>query len=1153
MNLETEKIRVYEIAKKLKLSSKEVIDLLDKKMQIKVKSHASILAKDEAEKFFNILKKISPEQENLPEQTKLTEPKSETLPQKIPENKEFPNNINPKICIFNFQYIKNSAAPGSWRRGYEYYQTNQVLEISLEDNIVKAFVKGKCQDKYSIELIFSPEKISAKCDCPLSEEWCKHAVAVGLVSINKHFYETYLTNATGQKFKFEDENPSEIIDPQGGYKFILNTQLRPKNVSIQIIDRCKNEKITDIESILRAVMALQSANNENFILNNAQKAELALMQSIYKAGRLDKISGWHDIPLIKVDEILKILAQVEEVIDYETNKRLEFKKDAWQLILSVNVSLVGNVLLSLHWKRFDPKDIFPMEEIKYFSRHIKWGRYKNIIFPLDTALVVLPHYLTRSSFTDIRDADGGKFVYEELPKHKNLMTVEISETLEKLTLEQKLPVNVLYLELTEDKTIKASLNFEYDGTLVPYGKLAEKTPYVTVKKPKEELIYWIKRNIKQEEKAYKTLLANKFTPMPTNNLLIELDGAIDFYNLCLTQLKENWKIEEINKLSSLKSSSNPLKIHANIDFDKESTDSFNLEISCAVGETLIDLDTVQSYLQQGKKYFYLENEGYVEVPLAEILQFTRSLNNFDAQKIQDRKFQIKTFRAGLINELIEQQVILEMSKKFKEFWDQISTFNTLEEVELPKNIKAELREYQKKGFNWLWFLYSYGLNGILADDMGLGKTLQTLILIQKAKEKNGMQPALVICPTSVVFNWEDEIDKFAPELSYLNLTGSARKDLFDKIKSKDVIITSYALIRRDINELKKHSFRFVVLDESQNIKNQESLTAQCSKQLITQHRLALSGTPVENKLSELWSVFDFLMPGFLYDLDEFNYKYTVPIVDRADRTAESRLKKQIYPFILRRMKRDIAKDLPDKIENIAYCHLTPEQRDFYLEVLDSTRNEIFQRIANEGIEKSKISIFAALLRLRQICNHPKLYDKEGKKQINESGKFEHLKEMLEEIISEGHRILLFSQFVQMLNIVKDWFEEKGIKYEYLTGETKNREERVKRFNSDESIPVFLISLKAGGTGLNLTGADYVIHYDPWWNPAVEDQATDRAHRIGQTKKVFVYRLITKNTVEEKIMKLKERKRDLVDSIISVDRSIEKSLTFEDLKDILSPF
>jgi len=533
--------------------------------------------------------------------------------------------------------------------------------------------------------------------------------------------------------------------------------------------------------------------------------------------------------------------------------------------------------------------------------------------------------------------------------------------------------------------------------------------------------------------------------------------------------------------------------------------------------------------------------------------FTKSLTFYDAEKIDENKFNVKTYRAGLISELIEQGAVLKMSKKFQKFWDAISSFSSIDEIDVPAEITGEMREYQKKGLNWLWFLYTYGLNGILADDMGLGKTLQALGLIQMAKNEGGKVPTLVICPTSVVFNWENEIEKFAPTLTCLNLTGNARKDYFHRIEKSDIVLTSYALLRRDIDQLKKHKYRLIILDESQNIKNYDSLTAKCAKQLNAYAKLALSGTPIENRLSELWSVFDFLMPGFLYDINEFGYRFSIPIEERGDKTAAARLRKQVYPFILRRLKRDIAKDLPDKVESIAYCHMTPKQKEYYLEYLESTRNEIFGQVAQHGFAKSKMSIFAALLRLRQICNHPRLFDKAAEQNIDESGKFEHLKEMLEDIISEGHRVLLFSQFVKMLEIVKEWFDKDGIKYEYLTGSTKDRETVVNNFNNDESIPVFLISLKAGGTGLNLTGADYVIHYDPWWNPAVEDQATDRAHRIGQTKNVFVYKLITKGTVEEKILKLKDKKRDLADTIISAERTMEKSLTFEDLKDILSPF
>ncbi|MDD3014800.1 MAG: SNF2-related protein, partial [Candidatus Gastranaerophilales bacterium] len=894
--------------------------------------------------------------------------------------------------MFNFKYIKDAAAPGSWRRGYEYYQKKMVLESNLIDDIVEATVKGSFQDSYSVKLNFTPEKISAECNCPLSEEWCKHAVSVGLYSIEKHFFEEYLNKTTGQEFKFEDENPEGISEPKGGYKFLLNTQPAQKFTRVQIIDRSKNEPVIDIEGVLRAVIALQNSSESNFVLNDEQKYEFMFMQFLYKNARPDKQNKSYNISINKLDEALKLLSQVEDVEDMETKKKLAFKKDPWQLVLSVNVSLVGNVLLSLHWRRPDPVDVLPLDEVKCFSRHTKWGKYKNTIIPLDTALSTLPYHLLRSTFTDIRDADGGKFVYEELPKLKKLMTVEVSEVLEKLTLEQRPPVSILTLEMQEDKSIQATLEFEYDGTRVPFGKLADKTPYVTVKKPEEDIIYWVKRNLKKEQETYKFLVSQKFIPTQTNNLLLEGDNAIDFYNFIMPKLNDNWKIEESGDFSILKAAKDALKIHAEIDFD-ESVDSFSVKISCAVGKTEISLDMVQSYLQQGIKYFYLENEGYVEVPLAEILQFTRTLSNYDAQKVDDRLFRIKTFRAGFVAELTEQQVTLSMSPKFEKFWNQICTFNTLEEIEIPEGVNAQFRDYQKKGFNWLWFLYSYGLNGILADDMGLGKTLQTLTLIQKAKEEDGNKPALVVCPTSVVFNWEAEIDKFAPGLKCLNLTGSARKDLFNKIEKSDVVITSYALIRRDIAELKKHNFRFIILDESQNIKNYESLTAQCAKQLNASHRIALSGTPIENRISELWSVFDFLMPGFLYDLDEFNYRYAVPIQERGDKSVESRLKKQIFPFILRRMKRDVAKDLPDKIENIAYCKMTPEQKDLYLEVLDSTREEVFQRISEQGLEKSRMSIFAALLRLRQICNHPRLYDKEGIKQINESGKFEHLKEM----------------------------------------------------------------------------------------------------------------------------------------------------------------
>ncbi len=1055
-----------------------------------------------------------------------------------------------EVCKFNYKYIKDKATPGSWRRGYESHKNDVVLSYEKKLAGVDAKVKGNFQDSYETSLTFTKTGVKAECSCPLKEEWCKHAVAVGLKVIEDKVYDEYLERVHKIHIDYPDENISAPENPQGNYIFHFNAKRRQNFFSILVMDREKGKVIRDIEAILRALIEIQRSD-PTFELNNAQKVEVAIFQLLLQRSRLDKKAGWYDIPINKFDGVFQLLAKAEEVIDGRTKEVLKFDENEWTLGLSVNFSMVGNVLLSLYWERPDKSDSYPFEEVRYFSRHLKWGRYKNVIFPTTTPVSALPQNLIKSSFTDVRDADGAKFIFEELPKLREVMKVDIAENIEKLCLEQKPPKNIVTMGLDYDGSLKAELEFDYDGTRVPYSKHTEKTPYVTIKKPKEDLIYWVKRNIEHEEIAYQMLIACKFAPMQTNNLALEKENAIDFINYYIKQAGDGWVFEEKDDMSFFKMTPKPFELIADIDFSLNSTDSFEVELYGQVGEEIIPFDEVYNLTLEGNKYVRIKNLGFAEVPTMNVYSLMRAFNTFDVYRNEENKYIVKTYRAGLLSEMENLNIKTKMSRKFSKFWKQISTFSNMDVPSLPKGIKAEFREYQTRGFGWLWFLYQYGLNGILADDMGLGKTLQALALLQKAKEKNKKAPSLVVCPTSVVFNWESEIEKFAPGLSCLKLTGTERKEHFKEIPKYDVVITSYALVRRDIAKLKKHEFRYVILDESQNIKNADSQTAQTVKELNCRHKLALSGTPIENRLEELWSVFDFLMPGFLFDKSEFNYRYVTPITEREDKTVEKRLKSQIYPFILRRMKRDVAKDLPDKIENVAYCELTPDQKDFYMEVLDSTKEELFKSIEQNGIEKSRMSIFSALLRLRQICCHPRLYDKENVKGIKESGKFEQLKTMLEEIISEKHRVLLFSQFVDMLDIIKEWLTRAGIKHEYLTGSTKNRQEVVERFNSDPTIPIFLVSLKAGGTGLNLTGADYVIHYDPWWNPAVEDQATDRAYRIGQTKKVFVYRMITKGTVEEKIQKLKSRKRDLVDSVISVDRNIGKSLTYEDLKDIFS--
>lgn len=1052
---------------------------------------------------------------------------------------------------FNYKFIKEHAGPGNWRRGYEYYQKDMVFDNYPEKNFYMGKVKGNFQEFYNTDLIFKKNKVEARCNCPLKDEWCKHSVAVALKAINEHAYEDWLETKFKMEFDFPDENTATTEAPKGNYIFHFNYRRKVNFFSILVRSRETGKIVRQIEPILRALIEAQK-QDKTFELNNSQKVELAIFQQLLTVSRQDKKAGWYDIPITKFGPMFTLLSKADEVLDEKTKDRLKFTDEEWKLVLYVNSGSQGTLLLSLEWQRPDKDDVYPLEEVRYFSRHLKWGRYKNVIFPTNIAMSAIPQNILKSSFTDLKDAECGKFIYEELPKLKEVMEVVVDENISNLMLTERPPLNVVTLGIDYDQSLKASLEFNYDGVTVPYSKTAaEKGQYITVKKQGSDLIYWIKRNIKHEQEAYRMLLACKFVPMQTNNLALEKENAIDFYNYYIKQAGDGWKFIEKDDMNFFKLMDSPFRLCAKIDFTQEAEDCFEIFLYGQAGEETISFDEIYETIQSGEKYSRIRSLGFVEYPAQDIYSIMRAFNSFDVYRNNENKFIVKTYRAGLINELKNLNVELVLSEHFEAFWSQMSSFSASEDLKLPEGINANFRQYQIKGFGWLWFMYKYGLNGILADDMGLGKTLQALAVIQKAKEDDGAQPTLVICPTTVVFNWEAEIQKFAPTLTTLKLSGTDRKQLFDKIPDYDVVITSYALLRRDINKLKEYNFRYIILDESQNIKNAMSQTAQAVKKLQSSHKLALSGTPIENKLEELWSVFDFLMPGFLFSVGDFNARYVNPIMERQDKTVEKRLKLQIYPFILRRMKRDVAKDLPDKVENIAYCELTDEQKDFYLQVLDSTKEELFKSIEQNGLEKSRLSIFSALLRLRQICCHPRLYDKNNVKNIISSGKFEKLKAMLEEIITEGHRVLLFSQFVDMLDIIKAWLEREGIAYEYLTGKTKDRQGAVERFNKSKTIPIFLISLKAGGTGLNLTGADYVIHYDPWWNPAVEDQATDRAYRIGQTKKVFVYRLITKNTVEEKIQKLKTVKRDLVDSVISVDRNITKSLTMDDIREIFS--
>jgi superfamily II DNA or RNA helicase len=493
-------------------------------------------------------------------------------------------------------------------------------------------------------------------------------------------------------------------------------------------------------------------------------------------------------------------------------------------------------------------------------------------------------------------------------------------------------------------------------------------------------------------------------------------------------------------------------------------------------------------------------------------------------------------------------------ERLRETGRKLSQFGKVKKVEPPKGLQATLRDYQLDGLAWMQFLREYDLGGILADDMGLGKTVQTIAHILTEKEAGRLtSPALVIAPTSLMTNWMEEAARFAPSLKVLLLQGKERMELFDQIDGADIVLTTYALLPRDEEKLREHQYHLVILDESHYIKNTRSKAAQTAGSLNARHRLCLSGTPLENHLGELWSQFHFLLPGLLGDEKTFNSQFRHPIERQDDPVRRTLLNRRIKPFLLRRTKDNVAKELPQKTEMIRRIEISGAQRDLYETVRLAMDKKVREEIDRKGVARSQIVILEALLKLRQVCCDPRLVKAmPGKKNTAAvSAKLTDLMQMVDDLLGEGRKILVFSQFTSMLALIEEELDARNIRYALLTGETRDRSAQVAAFQQG-AVPIFLISLKAGGVGLNLTAADTVIHYDPWWNPAAENQATDRAWRIGQDKPVFVYKLIAKGTLEEKIQLLQQKKSELAQSILAEGESQKMALTQEDLQAIFAP-
>ena len=759
-------------------------------------------------------------------------------------------------------------------------------------------------------------------------------------------------------------------------------------------------------------------------------------------------------------------------------------------------------------------------------------------------LLPLLSTLRKGSMTNIVIPSGQKelFASEALPLIEKLGPVLIDPALEDKFNQESLHTKI-YFDRSVDMGITARLEFHYGDTIInPFSSTRD------IRNESTENDIILVRSVDQERKILNILEHADFIVSKGKISLEDDDRIFDF--------TVNW-LPELRNLAELYYSDQfKLKIRTSSTFSGqvrlvETLDILEISFQYTDIEQH-ELSDIFHSLHLKKKYHRLRDGSFLDLKQPEINAVAQLIENLDlkASDLKEKLLHLPKYRAMYIDSFLSQANLpgFERNQAFKQLVQRI-----LEpqggEFQIPVELKLILRDYQKTGFQWLKTLASYGLGGILADDMGLGKTLQVLALILSEKSTTS-NPSLVIAPTSLIYNWQEEALKFTPTIQVLVIEGTPQerqKQLSEIDNQYDLVVTSYPILRRDIDNFAKLDFSYCFLDEAQHTKNPHTLNAKSVQQIRAKSYFALTGTPIENSLSELWSLFNFIMPGYLLSHQDFRKKFEIPIIKGENAEFLTELNRHINPFILRRLKRDVLKELPDKIETQLSAYLTDDQKKLYLAYLHEAKGQIAQEIATVGFNKSHMKILAALTRLRQICCHPSMFIDNYK---GESGKMLLLQEILTGALESGHRILVFSQFTTMLDIIQSHLLSENIEYFYLSGTTKaaDRLKMTNSFNNGQG-KVFLISLKAGGTGLNLIGADMVIHYDPWWNPAVEDQATDRAHRIGQKSVVQVIKLITQGTVEEKINALQTRKKTLIDSVIQPGETMLSKLSEKELRDL----
>jgi len=1057
-----------------------------------------------------------------------------------------------EITLLN---IRKNIDSSYYKRGTQYYNQGRVRRCLLKKSsntsvVLLGTVKGSSMNLYRQEITINSTQgiiIQGECSCPVGYN-CKHVVAVCIEYEVNGAENSSTINSTptannlstveswlqGLQEKNKHSSTTTPISKRANEYFLTYRLFSEEHYYKNDLLFYKSKLLTNGSisqgSQLNAYRVVHNYHNE--LKTNEDKNILKLAKGLYieheYSGGDSKLEG--TLGYIIVQEILK----TNRCYYNKSKVALQFREDTFnpnfRLKLSQKQYSISSDINTGNYRLIDTKPalILDIEEntILKFGMDIK--TYKQ--------LMKAPKI----------DKENIGEVYEAIGKLVPNININTPRGIKKITIKSK-PIPHLHLryKLDQDKRLFSSfiIKFNYEEYSLNYNpREAIKTIYQKNKKID------ITRDLAYENSVKSTIEEFGFI----------VDSLSDTLEVVLQKNKRQqqlslWK-EFLNKEVPLLEQSGwivsydeefDMKFESDTSIEVESTEennwfnlSFNLNfngvsqpIAPLVGAIIEEFDNFENMPEVVN--IEVSPNHFVEIETKQIQPIIQTIIELLDKTDSEGNIKVSAFDAHLIGSIDSgvvwkgEREILELSKKLKDF-------KGIKKVEKPTALNATLREYQQEGLNWLGFLHEFKFAGILADDMGLGKTIQTLAHLSRLKEDGKLdKPSLIIMPTSLIANWKNEIKKFTSNLTVLSLHGVDRHERFKHIEEYDILLTTYSLIPRDQEFFDKEKFYYIILDEAQKIKNPTAKMTKGIKELNGDYRLALSGTPIENHLGELWSIFSFLMPGFLSDIKFFRDYYQLPIEKGHNQKRQMLLNKRVKPFMIRRTKELVAHELPAKSEIVKYTQFGNNQSRLYESIRVMMEERVKEAVSHKGIGSSHITILDALLKLRQVCCDPSLLKISEAKKVKESAKLELLLNLIDELLLEGRKILVFSQFTSMLTIIEESIKKRKINYSKLTGATRKREEAIEKFTKGDA-DIFLISLKAGGIGLNLVEADTVIHYDPWWNPAVENQATDRAYRIGQDKAVFVYKLIVENSIEEKILQLQKKKKSIQDGIYDKD-------------------